>query len=254
MGKGLNRVRYAYFCSHDFYYFLGALLGMAAGCAVAACVAKTPVTPVALGVVFSVAPLAGATLAWLVSRTFFNTRPGPRLRATATGCLASASSAVGVWLLASCAAGGRVLVALGVLGISTPTVAAVFFFKRAERIKIYPDRVTVGKLVLHYEDMLGVEWGLGSLDEYRSRLDAGRKRKDFEVLTPVLYESSGKDFTIYHHYAVVETEDALFVIQPVFWRNSLAQNLRNAWLEGWRWDGSTTPPDDWIPHQKYRSQ
>ncbi|GAB4326576.1 MAG: hypothetical protein Kow0069_33160 [Promethearchaeota archaeon] len=114
-------------------------------------------------------------------------------------------------------------------------------------IRIYPDRFVVGHRVFRYEHLEGVWWGVGEEDLKKAR---NKYSKPVLLLTPLSFESRGRDFTLYHYYVFVETRTVVVVVQPLFWRSSCAQNLRNGFLEDWRWDGSTEPPAGWVPKSR----
>ncbi|MHA1819323.1 MAG: hypothetical protein ACTSU2_03670 [Promethearchaeota archaeon] len=148
---------------------------------------------------------------------------------------------LGRWILLK--EGGFILLVLSLLYILAP-------FIKTKKLIIYPNRIKIGNMVLFYKDFIKVHWGVGEINDVIRGLPASAKAKKIEILTPLLYESSGKDFTIYHYYVLIELPDIIYVVQSLFWRSSLVQNIRNGWIEEWRWDGSMEPPEDWSPPEK----
>jgi hypothetical protein len=238
MGKGINKLRYAYYCSFDFYYFIAALVGAAVAILFVALQLRYAAWPIP--VILAVAVPCGISLALFVLKLLFSMDRGALRRAGVFGGLHAALCAGGFGLLwdpaaATFAMVGAILAGVGVGGV-------VWHIVRAKRIKIYPNRLCIGRLVCFFPDMLEVKWGVGSLEQARQELTEVQRAKPFCVLTPLLFESTWTNFSLSHYYIVIEMPDAIYIAQPVFWRNSFAQNARNGWLETWRWDGSTQPP------------
>ncbi len=242
MGTGVNKLRYAYYCSFEFFYFLGGVTG--AGTAVLFVTLYVQFTFLPIPFVIAISGLAGCFLTLLLLKTFFCMASRPFLLAGVVGGLVALCITCGLaWVILPTdviyKVAGGILLAV-VAGLVMIQLAG------AKRIKIYPDRVMVGKLVLYYRDMKVVKWGVGSLERTKQELTPAQQSKPLEVLTPLLFESRGKDFSISYYYAVIEMPANIYVVQPVFWRNSLAQNVRNGWLEAWRWDGATEAPAGWV--------
>lgn len=242
MGKGVNKLRYAYYCSFHFYYVLGGLSGMGVAILFIALYVKFAVLP--LPAIFIIASFAGFFLTLLVLKTFLGMDRRPLLL---TGVLGGVVALTSAWGLLWAVAGGDVVSqAAGVIVFVLIGGIVILQLALARRIKIYPDRVIIGKLVLYYRDMKMVKWGVGSLERTKQELTPTQQANPLEVLSPLLFESRGKNFSISYYYAVVEMPEKVYVVQPVFWRNSFAQNIRNGWLETWRWDGTTEPPIGWV--------
>lgn len=247
MGKGVNRVRYWYFSSFDFYYFLGGLLGVATGIIVSLFfLNQSGLFSFLWAITFPV----GILTTLLIGRTFFSIDRPRSIQAGITGGATGLLSSYGLALLLY--SPSPIGYFLGGLMVTVCIAWTIFHFSRAARVLIFPNRIIIGDLALHFKDFVNVDWGVGTLEEVTGRFSAEQKAKKLEVLTPLAFESGGKDFTLYHFYVLMETTDTIYVAQPIFWRNSFAQNVKNAWLEGWRWDGSTTPPIDWEPQKLYR--
>ncbi len=242
MGKGINKLRYSYYCSFQFYYFFGCALGIGVAILFLTLYVQTVFLP--LPAIIIPSSLVGSCLTLLVLKTFLCMDRQPFLY---TGLLGGGVAGVATWGLISTLTGeDEILQVAGAILLVIITGHLALQIAAADRIKIYPDRVTIGKLVLYYRDMKVVKWGVGSLERTRQELTPAQQTKPLEVLTPLLFESRGKDFSITYYYSVIEMPEKIYVVQPVFWRNSLAQNLRNGWLETWRWDGSTEPPAGWV--------
>ncbi len=242
MGKGINKLRYAYYCSFHFYYFFGGALGIGVAILFVALYVQTAFLPLPAIIVLS--GLAGSGLTLLVLKTFLCMDRQPFLQ---TGLIGGGIASGAAWgLMWAFTEPDFALQVEGAIFFMLIAGIVVAEFAVTDRIKIYPDRVTIGNLVLYYRDMTVVKWGVGSLERTKQELTPAQQTKPMEILSLLLFESRGKDFSISHYYAVIEMPEKIYVVQPVFWRNSLAQNLRNGWLETWRWDGSTEPPEVWV--------
>lgn len=117
----------------------------------------------------------------------------------------------------------------------------------AGRINIFPDRITfkkprVRKITLYYKDMVKVRWISGSIEE---NMKPEWKNKNPEVLTSIKLYEEIDNFTIYYHSIMIEMENKIYFMQPETNRDSFVQNVRNGWLETWRWDGTKIPPTGW---------
>ncbi len=242
MGTGVNKLRYSYYGSFHFYYFLGGVLGEGTAAIFVAFFLPSALLPIPA--ILCLSGLAGALLTFFVLKMFLCIARRPFLLSGAVGGLVAL---IGAWASTWVITGADTpqQISGGILFVLLPCVVVVQL-AGAKRIKLYPDRVSVGKLVLYYQDMKEVKWGVGSLERTRRELTPGQQAKPLKVLTPLLFESHDKDFSISYYYTVIEMPKVVYVIQPVFWRNSLAQNLRNGWIETWRWDGSTEPPAGWV--------
>ena len=241
--SGLNRLRYAYYCTYNFYYFLGCMIGGGVAIVILGSYFQYGFLPTPALLLISA--FAGSFLTLLVLKTFLCLPRQPFRRAGLFGGLVA--FLVVCWGLLFPLLGRFLLLDglhAGIFAILTSIVG--FQIARMKRIKIYPDRITIGKLVLYYRDMVEVKWGVGPLERTKQELTLSQQSKPLDILTPLLFESRGKDFSISYHYALIEMPTKIYVIQPVFWRNSFAQNVRNGWLEKWRWDGATEPPAEWV--------
>jgi hypothetical protein len=236
--KNINHLRYAYYCSFDFYNFLGTLVG--AG--IAAVVVDLQFTYRLWNIALSVptAILSGFFLSLLTLKTFFCIEQRAWYRAGVYGGLNAIPCSIGCYFLFENASSLFLVSGLVLVAASAAWVIATY--ARSQRIKIYPNRIIIGKQAFHYNEMVNVIWGVGPLDRTKKDLNEEQRQKAFEILTPLLFESAWKDFSLSHYYILIEMPDTIFVTQPVFWRNSFAQNARNGWLETWRWDGTMMPP------------
>src|SRR5271157_3072898 len=237
-GKGVDKLRYAYYCSFDFYNFLGSAVGTAWAFLVAYLQIEYQLWNLALTVAMAI--LGGFFLALLVLKTFLCMDQKSFYTAGACGGISAIPWAIGIYLLFENVSAilqliGAAFIAIGITWIALNVA-------RAQRIKIYPNRIVIGKHTFHYQDMVKVQWGVGALERTQKDFSEDQQQKPLEILTPLLFESVWKDFSLSHYYIVIEMPEKMYVAQPVFWRNSFAQNARNGWLETWRWDGSTQPP------------
>ncbi|MHA1340205.1 MAG: hypothetical protein ACTSRZ_08240 [Promethearchaeota archaeon] len=144
-------------------------------------------------------------------------------------------------------ANSTLFLTFGIILIVLTLVATLIPLIISKKLLIYPNRIKFGKLILYYENFVNVFWGTGSIEERLKRLPEKSQFKELKILTSICFESKGKDFSIIHYYAIIEDANSLYIMQPIFWRNSFVQNIRNGWIERWRWDGSFEKPDDWIP-------
>lgn len=141
-------------------------------------------------------------------------------------------------------------ISLGIVGLLL--ICLVFsiysyFESTTGRINIFPNRITfkktgMKKLIIYYKDMIKVRWISGSIEE---NMKPEWKNKNPEVLTPIKLYEEIDNFTIYYHSIMIELENKIYFMQPETNRDSFVQNVRNGWLETWRWNGNKKMPEGW---------
>jgi hypothetical protein len=238
----INHLRYSYFWGWEFFNYTTLLMGAIFGIGNFLKVgldASHEWSDYWLG--FGITLLLCGILSPFLLKLFLNPNRQQFIKASVLGIINGLLMYVGFYgFFFINELGWKIVLAFGII------IAAFFIlFSRSKltRVRIYPNRVSIGNMTLYYKDFVKVKWGCGNVED---NLTDQMKTKPLKILSPLVFEESGKDFTIYHYYIIIETKDCVYVAQSLYNRNQLCQNIRNGWLESWRWDGTTVPPEGWI--------
>jgi hypothetical protein len=243
MASPIDKVRYRYVFGENYFYFLASSTGILFSIVYSLFInlfcdyILWDLWVYAL-IVFIVSPV----LSYFVIRFFFKLSRMQNIMLALLGCVFAVISILSLYTLFFSNESDLILVSIMFLFLVG--IGPLYFYITVGRIRILPNRIYINKLELRYDKMVLVKWGVG---EVARNLTAEMKQKNIEVLTPIVFEESGEDFTIYHYYTIIEMPTIVYVAQALYFRNSLPQNIRNGWIETWRWDGSTVMPEGWEP-------
>ncbi len=244
MANPLNKVRYRYALGNQYYAYLGACIGGFWGLIFNRILIGTDLRnyiPLWAGLLLLI-PLGWICIHFSVD-IFLKMTPDLRIKTVTVGLVNCYLIFIGIdFLLIS---NSILFPIMGWFFIIVGCTICILIYRKVIQMRIYPDRIRLGKLILYYRDILCAKWGEGK--DFAKNLNEQQKNKTMKVLTPILHEEHGKDFTIYHYYIVIEMPDIVYIAQPVYFKSSFVQNIRNGWIETWQWDGSTQMPDGWTP-------
>ena len=242
LAGNINHLRYSYFWGLEFFNYTTLLLGAIIGIGNFLKIGLDSLhqwSDFWWGVVFTVI-LCGVISPFLI-KLFLNPTRSQFIKASLLGIFNGVLMFVGFYGFFFVSEIGWKIVL--VFGIIIGAIFIVYSRSKLTRVRIYPNRVLIGDMTLFYKDFVKVKWGCGAVEE---NLTDQMKTKPLKILSPLVFEESGKDFTIYHYYIIIELKEVVYVAQALYNRNQLVQNIKNGWLESWRWDGTTVPPEGWI--------
>ena len=243
MSRPIDKVRYRYVYGENYFYFLATASGIVFSVVYSLIINAFSdfifwdLWVYAL-IVFVVSPV----ISYFVIRFFFKLEKMQNIRLAVSGCVFAVFTMLSMYTILF--SNESDLITFSIVFLIAVGIGCLSFYLTVGRVRILPNRIYIGKLELYYKDMVRVKWGVG---EIQRNLTPEMKEKPLEVLTPIVYEESGEDFTIYHYYIIIEMPSVVYICQSLYFRNSLCQNIRNGWIETYRWDGSTEPPAGWQP-------
>jgi hypothetical protein len=239
----INKIRYRYVIGNIYFQYLASVLGIFVGIvfyfAFITSILKNFIP-------FWADLLILLPISWvcvhLLVDVFLKMTPELRFRTVAIGCITCYLTFIGFSLLSNSNTINFQIIGIVLLVIDI--IISGLFYHKVIQVRIYPNRIQIGKLILYYQDMIIAKWGEGK--KIIKNLNERQQQKPLEVLSPLIHEEHGKDFTIYHYYIIIEMANVVYVAQPVYFKSSFVQNIRNGWIETWRWDGTTIMPEGWI--------
>jgi hypothetical protein len=249
MNKAINKVRYTYYYDHKFYNLLGSAIGLIISI-IYFSIVRFDYQNFTLDLIYNIL-IIGITAFFLgmpLIKCVLAVEFKYLVKAVSFAAISAILSFIGIWLeiLKDNNIGLQIL-GVGLIGLDV--MSMIYLRINSGTIKIFPNRVQIGKNTIYYKDIQEVKWNLHSID---NNLSEAQKKKEMKILTPIAFEFGGRDFTLFHYHVLIEMADKLYIAQPLFYRNSFVQNIKNGWVEDWRWDGTSVPPDNWdIAEKKY---
>ncbi|MBD3187228.1 hypothetical protein GF325_10395 [Candidatus Bathyarchaeota archaeon] len=122
-------------------------------------------------------------------------------------------------------------IGLAMMAIGIPLVALGWGFlsrhlARMGRIQLFTDGIIIGNLRVKYEQCIDVQYATRDID---GNLPVTARDKPMQVLTPIEYEYTGKDFGFFHHFAIIVLPRQVLIVQSSRKRGAFVQNLRNGY-------------------------
>lgn len=249
MGKGVNKLRYSYYYGNVFFTFITSILGVIISILY---ILFDGIN----GILFDLNFYLSFLLIFLITfvtgmfslKLVFAIKKKEVFEGGYYCMVAALSINIGVRILY--VSNLLFLEILGIIVCLMPVIFIIYLSEKLNKIKIYPNRCYIGKKEFFYENLKLIKIDSGEINLKEINDETG---KDAEILTPITYEYEGKDFSIYYYYILIETEEKIYIAQSISYRNNMVQNLRNAFYESWRWDGSTEMPENWKTPD-YRSK
>ena len=213
--KNKNKLRYRYYISNNFFYFLTLLIGSIIGILVfvfgifriSTSTDDTNTQVPFYSLILSA--FLGYFICYAILKIFFGLKKNFYKIPPIAGSISAFIVPLGLYLIATnlnknLYYNSSVLF-FGFIILCLVVLSGIFLFKKTKTIRIYPDRIYIGKRVIYYKDIIYVYWVTGSIEEaielfknpehMENKLD----KKELKILTPLLYESEGRDFSVIHY-------------------------------------------------------